>query len=153
MSDNVGSVIFGSGMVENTRGAAEIASLSCPSQKLFLSGLATAILKIGRRPMSGNVGSAITESGMIKIMGFAVSVESLSLTVQFLEPKDARIRFSKKTHIFTSDLGCHIATMPTNSVKIFISEGTVGIPLGMHGNRMHLSQRTWKKSKIIAGGS
>ena len=36
MSDNVGSVIFESGMVENMGVAGEIALLSCPSQRLFL---------------------------------------------------------------------------------------------------------------------
>ena len=36
MSDNVGCVIFWWGMIENVGVAAEIALLSCPSQKLFL---------------------------------------------------------------------------------------------------------------------
>ena len=93
MSADVGGVIFGSDMVENMGISAEIASLSCPSQKLFLvpvwcfnasignqqwtkpfSAEWPPFLNFGSRPTSGNVGIAITESGVIDIMGFAVSV-------------------------------------------------------------------------------
>ena len=109
-------------------------------------------MNIGSRSTSGNVGSVIIESGVIEIIGFAVSMESLSLIVQFLAPMDAGILFFPKTQISTSGLGRHIATTPMNSVKFFIPEVTVGIPLGIRKNPMHLSQRTWKISKIIAGG-
>ena len=107
-------------------------------------------MNIGSRSTSGNVGNVIIESGVIEIIGFAVSMESLSLIVQFLAPMDVGILFPK-TQISTSGLGRHIATTPMNSIKFFIPEVTVGIPLGIRKNPMHLSQRTWKISKIIAG--
>ena len=109
-------------------------------------------MNIGSRSTSGNVGNVIIESGVIEIIGFAVSMESLSLIVQFLAPMDVGILFFPKTQISTSGLGRHIATTPMNSIKFFIPEVTVGIPLGIRKNPMHLSQRTWKISKIIAGG-
>ena len=56
MSDNVGSVIFWSGMVENVGVAAETASKSISVQKLFLLPvLVAAISNFGCRPMSDHV--------------------------------------------------------------------------------------------------
>ena len=73
MSDNVGSVIFWSGMVENVGVAAETASKSISVQKLFLLPvLVAAILNFGCRPLSNHVVSAISESGVVENVGVAV---------------------------------------------------------------------------------
>ena len=108
-------------------------------------------MNIGSRSTSGNVGNVIIESGVIEIIGFAVSMESLSLIVQFLAPMDAGILFSKNSdfHFRFRPPYCHNADELN---QIFYTRS-----YGRHSsrnteNRMHLSQRTWKISKIIAGG-
>ena len=85
MSDNVGSVIFGSGMVENVGVAAEIALPSFSVQKVFLLPVwVVAILLSQCRSTSGHVVSGISESGVVAYVGVDVEIASLSLSVQKL---------------------------------------------------------------------
>ncbi len=84
-SDNVGSVIFGSGIVENVEVAAEIASPSISVQKLFLLPVSVVvILRFPCRPTSGHVVSGISVSGMVETVGVAAEIASPSLSVQKL---------------------------------------------------------------------
>ncbi len=74
MSDNVGSVIFGSGMVENVGVAVGIASLTLAVRVLFplpvsTSGFVADILGFRSRPISGCVGCAISWSGTVETVG------------------------------------------------------------------------------------
>ena len=89
MSDNVGSVIFGSGMVENAGVAVGIASLTLAVRVLFplpvsTSGSVADISGFRCWPRSGRVGSAIFESGIVENVGLAVEIASLTLSVRVL---------------------------------------------------------------------
>ena len=66
MSGNVGSVIFGSGMVENVGEAVGIASLSVSVQKLFPLPVSWPTFEL---PMSRNVGGVESMSGVVKMLG------------------------------------------------------------------------------------
>ena len=69
MSDNVDSVIFGFGMVENVGVAVGIASLSVSVQKLFSLPVSWPTFELPKRrsqPMSRNVGRVESMSGVVK---------------------------------------------------------------------------------------
>ncbi len=83
MSDNVSSVIFGSGMIENVRVAVGIASPSVSVQKLFPLPVSWPTFEF---PMSANVGSVIFGSGMVENVGVAIGIASPSVSVQTLFP-------------------------------------------------------------------
>ncbi len=71
MSADVGSVIFGSGMVENVGVAVGIASPSVSVQKLFPLPVSWTTFDF---PMSANVDSAISKSGMVENVGVAIEI-------------------------------------------------------------------------------
>ena len=83
MSDNVGSVIFWSGMIENVGVAVGIASKSVSVQKLFPLPVSWPTFEF---PMSDNVGSVIFGSGMVENVGVAVGIASKSVSAQKLFP-------------------------------------------------------------------
>ncbi len=91
MSDNVGSVIFGSGMVENV-GVSRWNSFAIyfRSKVTSTSGFHFRFrdrhLSYRCCPMSGRVGSGISKSGMVENVGVAVAIASPSVSVQKLFP-------------------------------------------------------------------
>jgi len=75
MSDNVGSAISESGILENVGVAFGIASPALSVQTLFplpvsTSGSVADIWGFQCRPMSGHVGSGISESGVVENVGY-----------------------------------------------------------------------------------
>ncbi len=79
MSDNVGSVIIGLGIVEDVGVATGIALPSVSVQKLFPLPFSWPTFEL---PMSDNVGSVIFLSGMVENVGVAIGIASPSVSVQ-----------------------------------------------------------------------
>ena len=110
MSGNVGSAIFGSGMVENVGVAVGIASKSVSVQKLFPLPVCGRHLSFRCRPMSDNV---IFGSGILENMGVAVGIALKSVSVQKLFPLPVCGRhLSFRCRPMSHDVGqcrqCHI---------------------------------------------
>ncbi len=76
MSGNVGSVIFGSGIVENVGVAVGIASLTLSAQLLFPLPVFTS----GSWPMSGHVSDVTPRSGVVENVREAVEVSFVVVT-------------------------------------------------------------------------
>jgi hypothetical protein len=81
MSDNIGNVIFGSGILENVGVAVGIPSPSVSAQKLFPLPVSWPTFEF---PMSGNVGFVILESGVVENVEVANRIASLCLSIQHL---------------------------------------------------------------------
>ena len=88
MSDNVGSVIFGYGMVENVGVRLNRSPISCSSKVISISGFNFRFrnrhFSFRCRPMSDNVSRVIFGSGMVKNVGVADGIASPSVSVQKL---------------------------------------------------------------------
>ncbi len=147
MSDNVGSVIFGSGMVENVGVAVGIASLTLAVGVLFplpvfTSGFEADILGFRCWTMSGCVDSAISRSGTVENVGVAVGIFSPPPSIQKLFPLPAftsgfHFRFRGRRFVFPmlADVGtcrqCHFESgiVKNDGVAVGIASLTLSVQL------------------------
>jgi len=82
MSDKVGNVTNGLGVVENVVIAIGISTIShSVLEKHSTSGLESAILNLGGRVTSDNVGSVTDGSGMVEYVGVAVGISVISHSI------------------------------------------------------------------------